>query len=93
MADHDIRKTGVAILLMALLGSCTASRGFESEIVSADAKHVAIRAGTNANARKIAAAHCANYETTPVLVKTSENPSDTAVDKTRIYTFECRSGR
>ena len=74
MMDRDIRQTLVAILSMAVLGSCTASRSSESEIVSADAKHVAIRASTNVDARKIATAHCANYESTAVLVNTPEKP-------------------
>lgn len=88
MADRDIRKTVLAVLSMALITGCTASPSAESGIVSADAKHVVIKAGDDETARKMATAHCANYESNPVLAKRSENPSGT--DQTRTYTFECR---
>ena len=88
--DQSVRRGLLGVVIISSLSGCAVSRSYEATIVSADPGHVAVKAGINANPGEVAKIHCAKFQKTPALIKTSENLSGIALDKTRIYTFECR---
>jgi len=76
-----------AVVLVACMSVAGCGAFAEPEVVSGDANHVTIEAGTHMNPAVLAEAHCKDHAKSPILTNV-ENPEIYGLEST--FYFDCR---